>query len=620
MRWKYQTAVATETSQRAEIRLLRSRHPWTRSRIPFVDYGTWSETLKDLEVLVKHSTKWASNDVRNVFTRVSLPEWWFSLMLEEKKSSGIDWKSWKEKTFDDWTKRLPEVLPLTIQWMVEDLEELDAKVRAFRARKDRRDGKQGETSAKDVEMETEDAPRPDTPIPPLATRTPSPKIDKPPCGQEDIPPLSIDETRDVPDNADPAEDPIPDIATAPDIENKVFDSLENWNDAVKTVQEHLNRGQPWSSNRVRDAFVKIGALKWWSKLNEKRESGELLDWKKWKDEEVEEGIRRIPEMSPETVRRMVNDLEALDRWAQDSITLRYDDDNDQPLDDNAMDTSDVPEDPELASTPAPDDNPPLADPDPNENQPPATVIIDAADFKVLKKRIFELEKRVGTTTEAIKKKIERIMGRMANDNMEWQVMKQRAEEMEGRTKAGKRGYRKANGRTHTHQYPTRYSAAQADDIVELSAKEYSNIDAKMKKLEGKIEDNQNEIGRLSGELTKVEKLASKIELLTSSFDTFRLNQVRVNFSTFREVSSLKSRLLDNVETRLNLHSREVANLNDRYAGLQALAIQLLSKQHAHSSATGSKPRASSYPAAPFPSHFAVPKMLPPSPLRKAIAL
>jgi len=359
-------------------------------------------------------------------------------------------------------------------------------------------------------------------------------------------------------------------------------------------------------------------------LSEKKE-GEEIDWTKWKEDEVAEGVRRIPGTRPDIVKRMLTDLETLDRWAQDSITLKDEDEDEyQPPDDNAMDTTDAPEDPDVASTHVPDNDPPpddpdLEDPNPDENQPPPTLVIDAADFKALKKRIQELEKRVGTTTEVLKKKIEKLMGRLANDNFEWSEMKQRTEDIKDADErgkiAGKRGYKKARGRVPTHHYPTRFATSQADDVVEPSRKEYGDIEGKMKKLEERIEENQREIGRLGEELTKVEALAPKIGSLQTSFETFRLNQVRVNFSTFREFSTLKNRILENVEARLNLHSRDVANLNDRYNSLQALAIHLLG----HNNATaGAKTRAYSYSPAAFPSNHTLPKMLPPSPLRKAI--
>ena len=139
----------------------------------------------------------------------------------------------------------------------------------------------------------------------------------------------------------------------------------------------------------------------------------------------------------------------------------------------------------------------------------------------------------------------------------------------------KKVYKKAK---HTqHKYETRYAAAQGDEPVQLSAKEYEAMERRVKKLEERIKEREREKGRLTEDLAKVEVLTHQIEVLGGTFEGFHTNQVRINLEAHQSISQLHAQV-KGFDPKFGEVTQQVAVLNARYQPLYMIASNLVSQQ------------------------------------------
>jgi len=120
---------------------------------------------------------------------------------------------------------------------------------------------------------------------------------------------------------------------------------------------------------------------------------------------------------------------------------------------------------------------------------------------------------------------------------------------------GKHANRKAKSKLPTHRYPTRFSEAQEDLVLELAPSEIEAMERRITVLEGEAR--------------------GLLDALSASLTGFREAQAKVNLVTLREMSRVRALYTDLIEPRLNAHSHEVAKLIANYNMLHALASSLL---------------------------------------------
>jgi hypothetical protein len=260
------------------------------------------------------------------------------------------------------------------------------------------------------------------------------------------------------------------------------------------------------------------------------------------------------------------------------------------------------------------------------------------DTVLINEKIAELEAKVEETTKEIREKIEKLESDMFDNTLETVDIRSRTadlEEAKRSKKKGKRGYRKGRGRVN-HRYPTRYSESFEDDRVQLSSREYGDVERKARNLEDRVDRQQKEVSRLREELAKVEALTPKISELSAAFENFRTHQVRISFGAGQDLNRLRNHVHGEVSTQLGTHAKEIASLNTRYQALFSVAAAILAQQNAAGKfLPGQKPFTPSFPTPGYPSPFLTPGTAfstyqqssnvfangsYPTPVRKAIAL
>ena len=419
-----------------------------------------------------------------------------------------------------------------------------------------------------------------------------------------------------------------------------------WQENLEPAAMALKAGAGWTDGRVRDAFEKSGMLSWWMSLCMETAQGREVNWMEWKERMLKIWMERYPESLPTTIRWMADDLERLDSRAKVSKVLaakremKRMEEDEEGEEDVEMTMGDVPRDPNSTPTPT------YAQRISQIRGPysPAKVASSLMDYRVqaegLEGRIVGLERRVDQATREIEKRLEDMEDQMVEDNNNLTLLGWRTTALEDGKKENPTGWRetaapkRGRGRTRNqHGHWTRGIDAQGGVAIQVTKKEYGEIEKKMRKTEERLDRQRREAQELREEMAKVKALAAKISELSDTFQKFQANQERINRAVSQEITELRSRVNGEVTPTLEAHAQVLTGLNARYTSIYNIATGLISQQSpgrsaaspnvslpAHSTfATGVPPTGTSYyrptqvPATGNSSRQ-------PLPIRKAIAV
>ena len=305
---------------------------------------------------------------------------------------------------------------------------------------------------------------------------------------------------------------------------KVGLQLLQWKVHVDELESRHREKTNCSRDTSEKLYRELGLLQWWRRIAkaEEREErkGKGLDWDEWRSRVLNDWQRRFPGIPMDKAARLWDELCVLDRMTRPiqalAIQVRY-----REKEDVEMDVADVPKTPNPTPVSVKTESP--GDKTLNEvNYPPDMSLSDAEEFKELQRKVVDLEKRVDLSTKELREHLARLDQQMYEDGVALVAMKWRTEELkEMETKeAGKRSYKKAKAKVPSHRYPTRQAMAQTEETLELSKKEFGDIEGKIKTMEEKMEELKKETDRLREELARAEALAPKVDALSTSLDSF----------------------------------------------------------------------------------------------------
>ena len=522
------------------------------------DLQGWQTTMSTLTKMMKEGSSWSSDNVREVFEELELLQWWYAISGEEEANRKLDWPRWKERVVQQWSIRCPKIPVGTFRQMVEDLEQLDKATRpmrvlAMKIRKGRKDAKE------DVEMTDEDVPRREsTPLPAYS-------------------PLSPPYTP-----ASPQLKPITDAERKANIEDG-YNFFRDWSAALRVIEGNLMETGSWATEKIKKIFESLGLQEWWKKLEQGERDEETKDWSELKRLAAATGIARYPYIGSKYFYRMMEEIERLDKKKPRNKNPANEISR-KPNDDIDMEEEDEPRAPNPtpinSSSPAPEED---IDVDPPKAALPA--VFDAEEFELVRTKVFELEVRVTEAVADLRRKISSLGTEVFEDGvmltkLRWRVAELGVDEAKAKAGPGKRAYRKAKERPIGHRYPTRYAEAIVEEAIEVSRKEFVELEKKGKVYEERVKALEEEIAQVKTDLAKAEALGPKVELLAAAFEKFRASQVNINLSLVSQHARLRNDHASTIEPMIAKHNRDIANLNNRYYALYSMTANLMGKQQA----------------------------------------
>jgi chromosome segregation ATPase len=117
-----------------------------------------------------------------------------------------------------------------------------------------------------------------------------------------------------------------------------------------------------------------------------------------------------------------------------------------------------------------------------------------------------------------------------------------------------------------------------DEPVEANKKRYGSDEERIRQLEVRIEGQAKELAKLKKELSEVEALTPKVADLKASFEQFRNTQLKINLNNLQDVTRLRARLANEVDSQLASHSRDIISLTHRYNTLYTVAMSLITQR------------------------------------------
>ena len=145
--------------------------------------------------------------------------------------------------------------------------------------------------------------------------------------------------------------------------------------------------------------------------------------------------------------------------------------------------------------------------------------------------------------------------------------------------SGKRAYRKANAKTPSHRYATWLAASMDDEVLEISRKEYGDIEGKISPLEKRMDETKRETDRLKAELIRAKALAPKIEALAKSLDEFKAMQLRVNLGHLQEFTRLRNFYEQSIIPCFDAQTHKIAGLQSHFTTLWSVVAKYLGYSH-----------------------------------------
>jgi hypothetical protein len=404
-----------------------------------------------------------------------------------------------------------------------------------------------------------------------------PPTDEPPTAGRTLPTPNEGPTHIIIDVPDPQPATAPPLYTSGPVLDprkmaSVFKDFQAWKRGMLELKKRLNDGSRWTDKEIQKIFGKLGLLQWWWDIKAEEEAGRKPEWEVWRQKIIDEWRVRFPMVPPGEFESTTEAL--LDQNAQIATTHSL-----------AVKISEVP-DVEMEKRDV------SANSDPSSTRtvyvPPNSApsggvylyqrVPDLDEVAELKSRIEELEDRFFDVESDLRSSLDRLqdtvfMDGVALTNLKWKV-REIADDGGRKRRKGKRSYKKVKAKAHHHRYPTRYSEAHSDEVVEPGRKEIKGLEVRMKALESKTDVNREEIGRLEAELLRAEDLAPKIGALTAGLEAFKVTQLKMNINFVQEFARLRAFYSTVVEPKVASHSAEIAGLTARYNLLHALATTL----------------------------------------------
>ena len=158
-----------------------------KQRLPgvCVSYLEWKVEMGEVKKHLAAGKGWFGIEVRQIFERLGMLQWWFALRFEQSKGDGkVDWETWKKDMVEEWKRRFPDCLPTIFKWMAEDIEKLDGMVKEVHVLAIKRETDERE---EDIDMDESDVPDGPTPSP-ISTKASIP-LPEPNEESPDEPPL-----------------------------------------------------------------------------------------------------------------------------------------------------------------------------------------------------------------------------------------------------------------------------------------------------------------------------------------------------------------------------------------------------------------------------------------------
>ena len=514
----------------------------------------WDAALESLKKALQEGSCWRDSQVRGIFWRLKLLSWWKVIVNKEETGEDINWTTWKEKLISELPNSTLNLPPSAVEQMMDDLRELDNATRPVRVLVLKLTKPLAEPDAEMGEVSKGEDTRP------VHEDSPSPAV------------LSAD-------------------AKSP------FIDLEKWHSALEEIRAHMVRiDSRWSDDVIRDIFRRLQLSDWWREIKTVEDDKGDIRWPAWKFRMLDRWGTDLPKWWPKFFNWMVNDLEDLHRETAEAKKFLVLSVIRNASRDVEMTGVNVPAAPNPSPAPFlntfavkqedrpsnPVSIPPPQDPDPSKQ------VNESATIDTISGRVNELESLTQKRTRILRQSLADLEQEVYRDTntrneLDWRLAEAKEEDEKG--SCGKRWYRKARCKLPTHRYPTRYSEAQTDEVVNFGRKEYGPIEEKIKKMTARIQINQAEADRIRDELAKAEALETKIASLSSAFQLFRSSQVSVNMGFIMEQGRLRNLLDTDVQNRLDGYARNISDLYSRYDVLNGIALALLNQGKAPPSAS-----------------------------------
>ena len=371
------------------------------------------------------------------------------------------------------------------------------------------------------------------------------------------------------------------ISDDEEVETPLIFQFRQWQSGVADLKDRMKDKTEWSHEEVRKIFGELGLLQWWHDVTRTDEARSEATWAVWKSKVIDEWKQRYPSVPPQ---RFNNSAESLSCVKMDpprvlqSLAVRIVKQEPEDVDMDANDSHGL----QLTHIPFP--------------VPPSTPVYQREDHDYvpyertqdseavadLKERVEELEERVERTSATLRERIGTMDKQMWEDaalltNMKWAMKKREDEEEEKVGSPGKRSYRKAKAKGPAHRYPTRY-ATRSDDGLELSKEDLTKMEERVEKVETRMGEMREELNKLRDDLAETEELMPKIDALTTTLNTFRASQIRINIGSIQEFARVQALNTENILPRLETHAQDITNLNARFNMLYALALSMLGQK------------------------------------------
>ena len=353
-----------------------------------------------------------------------------------------------------------------------------------------------------------------------------------------------------------------------------------WKEVIGEIKQKLKEGGRWTDREIQECLSAFSLLPWWYDINLKESDGPSKDWETWRTKIVDIWRKQRPNVPPGILDQMVTDLRELDRETRSIRNVQCQAvavEVELAEEDVEMKNADAPKSPQVIPVWVPSSPPPEVRDAVREATTEARIV--RKDWTDLQERVWTLGKNVADTTEHIQDRLTSLGDQVYQDgiivtDLKWRMAE--IQELEEKAKtAGKRAYKKGQGKVPTHRYPTRFSGSQADEVLELSRKEFGDVAAKIAAVEERMEGMRKETERLEAELTRVDALTPKIDALSSALEEFKVSQLKINFGSFQHFANLRDFYTKTIGPRLDAHSRDIAGLHARYDSLYAVAVDVL---------------------------------------------
>lgn len=355
--------------------------------------------------------------------------------------------------------------------------------------------------------------------------------------------------------------------------------IEEWKTTLEKIRQEVEAGTAWTTIAVKSNVRALGIFAWWVEVNIKIISEKGVDWGSWKEKLFAQWKANWPTLSEDRMVIMLTEVKDLEetlrrkkRWVSGP----------QPMDvDNEARKTNLPEPPNPYPTPPASDTSkpetPLSKPQMKEKA-----------IEDLHHRLDELDARISRTTKVLKERTEELCQEAERGDDLVADLKYRKEERDAITErakgAGKRSYRKKNSPLAFHKYPTRLATSQADQVLQISIKEYGDIEEKIRDSERKITEVRQEIADLQEELEHVKEVSTRIDTINQTLQAFQNSQVKINVEIFKSLASFRDVCFDALQPRVDRHDSELQDLYTRFAKLCAIAVHVIQQVQKSSSA------------------------------------